>query len=340
MKRLKLWVLSLTTITFSQLLYSQTILSPPQPISLTGAETPAFGTEALHKVRFTVLADGTTDDVEVVGGFTTPFAKQFVSQSVSEWTFTPGTENGEPVDFYNQEFVIRAQLPEDFTISSNTEEKLKEATKLTEEGKFDRATRMLNRSISNNGLVTTFDYALTHEMLSSIYMAMDDPFRALETSKIATMSRTSSTGETEFILPPEVLETALRKRFLLAASVSQNSEALHAFETLNANFEIPADDPIIAQAEEIKVQIDSPDPLGMLAKITDKVWSYEPVRSVFTVTNVDGRLRKINVRCERKNLELDYEEGVDWTLPESFGKCILDFEGRNDTQFTVYEFSE
>src|SRR5690606_33661382 len=100
------------------------------------------------------------------------------------------------------------------------------------------------------------------------------------------------------------------------------------------------DDPIRAQAQEFQAALDSPEPAVLLAKIVEDQWSYQAARRIFTVTDVDGRLSRINVRCELGNVELKYEEGVDWTLPESLGACTLDFIGRDDTTFTVYEFAE
>jgi hypothetical protein len=156
----------------------------------------------------------------------------------------------------------------------------------------------------------------------------------------ATISSINARGEQEFFLTDEALKAALYKKFLLAMLVSQNKLAWETYELLQSRAPMPADDKIHEQAQAVKARLDSPEPLGLQAQITEDAWSYSPARRIFTVTNVEGKLKQINARCQRRNLELEYQEGVDWTLPASLGDCVLDFEGSDDTKFAVYEFAE
>jgi hypothetical protein len=203
-----------------------------------------------------------------------------------------------------------------------------------------KALRNTEKVLSDS-IVTVFDFAYTLDLKSLIHAASNEPIEALAASKLATMHRTSSTGETEFFLTPEILEPALKRRFALAASVSQHAEAIRAYELLTAEFDVPDSDPIHQQAAAIQAVIDSPDPLVMAAGVIEREWTYELTRRIFAIANVEGRISRLNVRCERREeLELKFEEGVDWTIPDSFGKCYLDVSARQGTMFNLYEFAE
>jgi len=352
----------------------------PEPVSQEGKFVPGYGSEGIVKARFTVKADGSVDDLTMHGFLTNQFLNATLQQTVSNWTFKPGTVNGEPVDFYNQEhmFAIRfypdlpmpamgpgaggrgrggpapaagaegAPEPVDLTqrplpvlaLSQEVKDAVDEISVLVSEMDYDKAMREITK-LMRTGLRTVFDYSLAYELKASVHMAMDEPFEALEASKLATLNAISPQGEVVYFLDDNVLLSALSKRFLLAATLRQNGLAWETYEEMLNKFDIPEEDNIHAVAQAVKVQLDSPEPLGMLAKITEnKLWTHKPVRRIFTVTDVDGRLNQINARCERRNLELEYQDGVDWTLPASLGNCELDFVGRDGTTFTLYEFAE
>lgn len=90
-----------------------------QPVALAqeGRFFPGMGNEGFIVTRYTVKADGTTDDVEIVGGFTNPFYESAIKDAVAQWTFTPGTVNGEPADFLNQEYIFHVKISESLASS-------------------------------------------------------------------------------------------------------------------------------------------------------------------------------------------------------------------------------
>jgi hypothetical protein len=75
-----------------------------------------------------------------------------------------------------------------------------------------------------------------------------------------------------------------------------------------------------------------------LGKLPEKgEWTYPLSRRVFTLADVKGKIDTITARCERKDQKLKYQDNQDWALPASWGKCVLDFEGKEGTTFTLYE---
>lgn len=355
------------------------VLVEPQPVAQEGRFMPGFGSEGLVRVRYTVKADGSTGDIQLLGGMTNQFYDNMLRQSIGKWTFTPGTVDGEASDFHNQELVVALRIdpnapppamgpggrrggppappaaeggegapafmdpaqrpPIPLGLSPDAKEAFDEVTALMEAKDYDKALKETDKALRRD-MRTVMDYALGHELKASALMALNQPHAALEASKEATISSINARGEQEFYLTDDILGPALYKRFVLAMLTSQNKLAWETYELMQERTPMPADDRIHEQAKAVKAKLDSPEPLGLMAQITDDSWSYAPARRIFTVTNVDGKLNRINARCQRRDLELKYQEGVDWTLPASLGACTLDFEGRDGTTFNVYEFLE
>lgn len=317
------------------------VVVPPVPESQEGRFFPGFGNEGFVITRFTVKADGKTSDVEVVGGFTNPFLERPISDTVSKWTFKPGTVNGQPADFLNQEYIFRPKISPTLASSPDFQ---KEYVKVDEQivaGDLDAAIRRINGTFRQH-IHTVLDYAVTQYTLSRIYIEKGDQYAALDAVKKTTMSSINEAGETEYMLTPDLLEGALRQQLVLAAALRHDGEVLRTWELLDELYDVPADDRLRQFVDTARARVESTDPMPALAKILDgqKFVSYRPVHRIFTVADVDGRLNSITARCDHRNLKLDYQAGVDWTLPPAFGNCVLDFAGRENTTFTIYEFKE
>jgi len=349
----------------------------PAAVTQEGRFMPGFGSEAIVKALYTVKADGTVADVAIVSYLSNQFLNNMISENVAKWTFKPATLDGKAIDLHNQEytFAIRvdpnapapamggrggrggpppapaegaeAPPPVDYSklppvplaLTAAIKTAVDEISALVAEKDYEKALKKIEK-LSEESVYTVFDYSLLHELRTSILMAESKPYEALDASILATLSTVNARGETEYFLTDDMLQGAMRQKFLLAASLRQNALAWDVYQTLQGKFTIPAEDKIHEQATAVKALLDSPEPLGLLAQITNEQWSYKPTRRIFTVADVDGKLNMIKARCERKDLELEYQEGVDWTLPPALGKCELDFLGKDGTKFTVYEFTE
>ncbi|MES2604309.1 MAG: hypothetical protein V4603_05185 [Pseudomonadota bacterium] len=317
------------------------VLVKPTPLLQEGRFVPGFGNEGIITARYTVKADGTTGDVEVLdGGFTNPFYENIIKQNVGKWTFAPGTVNGEARDFFNQEFTFRMRVSETLGVSEDVQKELEALNKNISDKNFETAVDATRNTLKKAHSV--MDYALLNQMLATAYSGMNDPYAALEASKRATQTAVNIGGTQDYMLTPALLQSALKQRLMLAAAVRQQGEVLRTWEELDALYDVPADDAVMQWVETARQQVAAPDQLSSLGKISEnKHQTYVPVHRIFTVADVrEGKLDKVVAHCERRTLELEYMEGVDWTLPASFGECKLDFRGDNGTLFSIYEFAQ
>ncbi len=359
----------------------------PTPLQQNGRFMPAFGSDAIVRARFTVKADGTTADVELLGPMGNPFLDQMLTRNIAAWTFTPGTMDGAAVDFHNQEILLafrvdpnapapamggpaaggpssgsrRGPAPKPETpapdaappafmdpaqrppvplgLTPAVKEQVEAISALLANKDYKKALSEIDK-VQRREVSTVMDFALMNELKTTALMATNEAFAALEASKLATLSSTNARGEEEFFLTDDILRSALYKRFVLAMLVNQNQLALDTYELLQARVPLPADDKIHEQVKTVIAKLESPDPRMLQAQIVEDRWTFTPSRRIFTVANVEGKLNRIVARCDRRDLELEYQQDVDWTLPASLGNCQLDFEGRDGTNFVVYEFAQ
>jgi len=366
-------LLFINTLSFAQ------ELTPPEPISMAGQFAPAFGSESIVKARYTVKADGSVDAIQLDELLmANQFVRTQIRSTVNAWTYKPATVDGSPVDYHNQEFIFALRMnpnapspaggpgqrggrgrgnqsqgdedgapafdpaamePIQLALSETIKEAFTEINTLIQAGDYDKATREIRNRLRRNA-ITVFDYALLQTLNADNLMAQNDLYAALEALKLATLTALNPRGEEYFFLTEDILEIALRKKFIVSETLRQHELALATYKQLQENFDISNDEQLSELVNTSQAALDSADPLPLLTKIVEDNWSFRPSRRIFTVSNVEGRLNDIELLCERRNLEVKYEENVDWTLPASLGECELNFKGRDGTTFVVYQFAE
>lgn len=50
---------------------------------------------------------------------------------------------------------------------------------------------------------------------------------------------------------------------------------------------------------------------------------------------VNGQIDTLKFRCERNFKEMPFEAGVEYKLPESWGRCLVQVIGSPDTTFSL-----
>jgi hypothetical protein len=67
-------------------------------------------------------------------------------------------------------------------------------------------------------------------------------------------------------------------------------------------------------------------------------WSHRLTQRTFTIANVFGEIRKLQLDCAEGSQRLDYEIGLDWTVPSSWRSCVLQVNAKRETTFRLFEF--
>src|SRR5690606_30178417 len=128
-----------------------------------------------------------TDDIQVLGGFTNPFYEKAIKENVATWTFTPGTVDGGAQDFLNQRHTFKMQVSDQLGVSPGVQKELEPLRTLLSEKKFDDARKAIERLLQRE-THSVLDFGLLNQMMATAQLGLNDPFSALEYSKLATMS--------------------------------------------------------------------------------------------------------------------------------------------------------
>lgn len=67
-------------------------------------------------------------------------------------------------------------------------------------------------------------------------------------------------------------------------------------------------------------------------------WSHQLTRGTFTIANVAGEVRQLDLQCSQGERPIEYQEGVDWTVPQGWTGCTLVVAAAPATMFNFYEF--
>ena len=67
-------------------------------------------------------------------------------------------------------------------------------------------------------------------------------------------------------------------------------------------------------------------------------WSQPLTAHTFTLGSVDGHIRNMRVECENGGKKLEFQNDVEWTLPQAWGMCTLTVAAKRETRFSVVEF--
>lgn len=300
----------------------------------------AFGSslEGWVKLRYSVLADGTTADVRVVDAMPPQLPTGDAVRAVEHSVFAPANNGAEPIAWHNNQTII---VFDDETVALEPTPPFSQAyvavVELYGEQKYEQA------EAANERLLTTVtsrlnEIGLAQTQAALVNMAASDVHDAYAAIRRAT--------ELDVVtLPDEELREALRIRFAIELELGRVSEALDTFaryEALGAPTDAPADatladDALAAQAAAIREALQSDAAIAIKGRVEREPWTHAPTRRTFTLVDVDGDVRQIRAECDRRKVTLEYVADIDWTLPESWGACVLFVDAKRDTTFTLYE---
>lgn len=67
-------------------------------------------------------------------------------------------------------------------------------------------------------------------------------------------------------------------------------------------------------------------------------WIQRLAHPTFTIGQVDGRIRKLELQCDVGGGRLDYQADIEWQVPTTWEACALRVDAKRDTTFALYEF--
>jgi hypothetical protein len=119
------------------------------------------------------------------------------------------------------------------------------------------------------------------------------------------------------------------------------------YAELAALTNISPDDPRAALSSQLAVALGSPEPLSaeavLLADTLEPAkggWNHLLHRRNFSLEDVRGTIRQLSLRCGSQVRELQYGDGLEWSVPQSWSDCSILVQGEPGARFRIVEFAD
>jgi TonB family protein len=324
----------------SSLIAPRNDITGPVPIEFATPEAPLSETvagavrEGWIKLRFTVLANGTTADVRVVDSMPRDFDDLNALATAQAWTFEPATIDRAPVDWHNNLAVITARR------AQTVHEGWIDFAEAYDAVAAIAATARYEEAIASNVLMQSELAATLEEMAyaemqrAGIEHALGDPHAALDSIRLATEPAVYQLADGELAL-------ALDHRFGLEFELGLAADALATYER-RAKLAIPPNPSLVTLAENLRDRLRMPDAGIVARRLIDSsgIREHRLTWPTFAVGDVDGQVDALELLCNAEKVEPRFEEDLQHSIPEGWGNCSLFIAGNPDTTFNVYEFQE
>ena len=288
--------------------------------------------EGWARFSFIIEKDGSVSNVINTENSGSKDITLAAKKALMKWQYEPAMENGEPI----QQCVNSVQM--DFRMNENG------ATGATKRFKslFSKAQAAL----------TEKDFTQVDKYLTSLkkikYMHMsENNYLQLLLAEYARVLGNDSEQLSHLYKVRFAFEdgnskqelSVLQQRIALEVKLNRFKPAFKTFERIKKN---KLAEPYLEQYQALIKQID--DLIGSNENITvdanmrtNDYWQYPLVRNEFSLTNINGELSKMDIRCANKRHVYTIEENNTWKIPESWQQCNLFIYGENNASFNVIE---
>ena len=288
-------------------------------------------TEGWIVVRYSVLADGSTDAVIVVDKLPPQLNHRDTVAAVEDWRFNPARVDGEAVDWHNNEAVIVLR-GEGVPVAPGAAfaESYRAIAAMVDAGELEEALRENERQ-QRDGTENLREIALLLVQNATIQLRLGNAHAAR-----AAITRATDPGVPT--ITGNELEVALQYRNTLELQLGDLIGALETLERRNAYAPVPADDIVAGNVAAIEKALADGSAIVHQVQLLEVPWWHALDRRTFAITVVDGSVDSIDVACDRRVAELEYAPDAEWSLPESWGACTVAVHGDENSEFQFFEF--
>jgi TonB family protein len=300
------------------------------------------GIEGWVVVNFSVLEDGSTDDIVVLDSSIEEYFDQEAIKTVKRWKYKPATWDGIPVLQGNKNASIV------FTMSD---------AQLVLTGKFKSSYEEAQQAIANDNLekakkvIDELDASKKRKISEVCHL---DILKADYLRKLGDHVNTLRYLNRALVIADVAVEKHMYVRLLKLAfeeNVNANNylSALEHFDTLlKVDSTLSPQDSIRARALEIRETIKSSEDIvtqGEIRQCDDCLpdtvfWQHDLNRDRFSIDKVEGEVWEAEIICGFQSVSLAYSPGAIWSTEDDWGRCHIRIFGEIGTTLQLTEFAQ
>ena len=257
--------------------------------------------------------------------------------TVKSWRYEPARMNGKPVQQCKTKvriaFAIQGAQDK---VSRKFYVRYRNMEEMLEAGDIETASAELDTALQGEGMTLA-------EM--SWLWALEARIAGMRGDKEGQLAalRRATAGASEWVTE-DLLAGLLMTKTALELETGDFSAAMQSYDELRST---GSDDTAQLEPfiEQVNALVASDDPFFAEARIGDNPncetcesqWQYRPLRRSIEITDVDGELGDLELRCEWQRFVDQAREGVTWNIPESWGDCSLVVRGETGSTFKLFE---
>jgi len=310
----------------------------PARLSGTAAEFPdrfAWGdyVEAFVDFEYTIGADGHISDVHIKRLLGPQQFADVARRSLENWVYKPATLNGEPV-------AVSHELHYYFSVPNApvggrpaTARAYENAVSLIKDDKIVEALAVL-RAASAQPKLNFYERGMLASLTAPALEAQGDTVGARDLSRLAL-----SYGRN--VLPPAVLRNLYHVEIRSSLALGDIVDAAKSLGRLAHTRGFDAADPVIGQVRDMKTKIDAAPSYGAAGRIpaADEAdgYSFWLYRRYFSFADVVGKLERVTINCQERQVESPIKAQIDWHIPQEWSDCSIFVRGTPGTTFKIVQ---
>lgn len=283
-----------------------------------------------------VNTEGNAYEALVIESSGTPELERAALNAFLESEFEPAMLNGQVVHgSIHRKFVFT--LEGGVGVRRDFGRKYDEINEALNEGRLDEAGILMEEieELAKN----LYENAILNFLRFSLYNKEGRYFEQMESLKRA-LAYSPKSGNNISFLSEDMVPSALSQLFILQVYNKYFAEAVGTFNLIKQGGFTEAMEPLQDYYDQIVALRFDDSSYEVGGQIDDLLpWHLELYKGRFSFSNVVGRLDEIKLRCTGIYRIFPFQEDLQYTIPESWGSCLLEVLGDPEATFSLRQYS-
>lgn len=290
------------------------------------------GREGWAILSYVIETDGSVSNILVQESSGRRSFDKAAIKAAKKWRYQPAMENGKPVQQCQNRVKIDFSIKGvNGSVSRKFLRQYKDILALIEKDDLDLAKEKIDQ------LKTFKQWRLSEEMYYSLARASYARKTGNKAMEVASLKRALTANSNN--LNPEFHLSTLQHIYNLNLSLNRLHDALATYDNIAST---AGDESLIKPFKDSKNAIEdfingTKDIVLDGAIRENNTWSHTLVRKAFSLTNIQGSLNKLDVRCANKRHVFTVENNTSWEIPSSWQRCSVYVYGEKNSQFQLIE---
>ncbi|MGJ8681464.1 energy transducer TonB [Paraglaciecola sp.] len=291
------------------------------------------GQEGWVKLSFVINKEGEVvepiiEDSSGIKGF-----EKSAIRAIKQWKYDPAEQDGKVIEQCKSTVQLDFRLQGSLGVTSTFYRHYKKISAAIAKKDYQLAEQNLQK-LKTKKLWNMHENDWFWLADSLLAFALKDPIRELNSVNRASNGAEKSIGKDNYL-------HILSRMFILQVEQQIYVQALATFEKIE---KVKGAEKLVKQytpvIQQINAAITSDKTLVRNTQINQRGHqTHQLSRNRFQISDVQGPLRELEIRCDNKRSRFTAEEDSIWNIPASWGQCNVFFKGEENTKFNIIELA-